>query len=199
MINDQIRQQVADKLESLLAIANQRFGRNLLMPVVYYDCHTRMGGYHQNGTLHFNPTLLNQNLAHYMDNTVVHEMAHYVQLMVYPESLTRQYVGFRWRNGGTKNVYSRRKVHGREWQFIMRLFGIRDPERCHHYDTSSVPVRRVYQRFPLYCGCENPHTATLKLINKIKKGKKYSCMICGKSISLIKPLTSIPQPVEYSI
>lgn len=190
MINDQTKQQVMDKLASLLAVANQRFGRNILMPLVVFDCHDTRGGYHQNGVLHFNPVLLNQNLAHYMDVTVVHEMAHYIQKIVFPASLE---IRIRW-----DGKFSRRKVHGREWQSIMRLFGIREPERCHSYDVTSVR-QRVYQRYPIYCGCEKNHTATLKLINKIKKGKRYSCTICGKAISLIKPLTSTPQPVEYSI
>lgn len=178
------------KLAELLDIANKRFGRSMPMPSVFFDCHDTRGGYHQSGTLHFNPTLLNQNLAHYMDITVVHEMAHYVQKIVFPDSLE---VRLKW-NGRVK----RREVHGRAWQSIMRLFGIREPERCHSYDVTDVR-KRVYRRYPIYCGCEKPHMATLKLVNKITSGRKYTCTICRKSISLIKPLTSAPQPIEYSI
>jgi SprT protein len=86
----------------------------------------------------------------------------------------------------------RSKPHGREWKYIMRVFGV-IPKRTHNYDVTNT-TQRIFRKFPVYCGC-SVHEVTLKLINKIKNGKKYKCLKCKDRISLEKPLTSQLQSV----
>ena len=184
-----MKQQIADKVAELVRVANQRYAKAMLPPPIYYDCNDTKGGYHKAGALHFNSILAAQNFDHYLTVTVSHETAHYVQWIVYPDSLTRKVV-YR----GYSPVYSRRKVHGREWQSIMRLFGIRDPERCHNYDVASVQ-KRVFKKTPVYCAC-SVHQVTNKIIAKLNAGRTFTCKDCKTKISLVNPLTSKEVPVS---
>ncbi len=182
MLTDQQKQQITDKLSSLLAIANARFKTAILMPEVFYDCNNTSGGYHKDGTLHFNPVLTVQNFEDYLNTTVPHEMAHYIQWHVYRGSLTRQITYGR----GYRAVLTRRKVHGREWQSIMRLFGIHNPKRCHNYDVTDVKKKRNIKKFPVYCSCQ-VHQVTARFIVKLTMGKKYKCLVCRSPVSLTNP------------
>jgi len=160
------------------------------MPEIRWDCHDSRSGYHQNGVLHFNPTLLAQNPTDYINITVTHEMAHYVQKIVYPQSLERRIVC-----RGSRLVRSRRKVHGQEWKFIMRLFGISNPTLYHEYNVENVPKRRVFKRVPVYCNC-SVYQVTNKIISNLKSGHTYTCKFCKSKVSLTKPLTSTEVPVS---
>lgn len=189
MLNDQQKQQIAEKVGTLIKLANERYGKPMLPPTILFDCNTSAGGYTLRDTLHFNPTIAFSNFDLYMETTVPHETAHYVQDQVFPS------IGCRFKItvfGGM--VKKRRSIHGREWQSIMRFFGIRNPKRCHTYDVSNVPGRRVFKRTPVYCSC-SVHQVTNKIISKMQQGRTYSCNLCHTRISLSKPLTAAVQSV----
>ena len=171
MISEHLRFQVFSRILSLLNIAKNRFNRDFAEPKVYFDVSGERGGFHLNGTLHFNPELLLQNTDHFIHQVVGHEVAHYVQKIVFPNSLESQYG-------------RRRKVHGREWQHIMRGFGL-TPDRCHHYDTSELVNKRQVTRVPVYCNCETPNRVSLTIIHRIQQNKRsYCCLTCHQKVSL---------------
>jgi len=177
----EIQQKVNEVINQLLAKANVRFGREFQPPSVFYDVKNRDGGYHKNGQLHFNPILLLENVEHFLSTTVGHELAHYIQRQVYPQSLSKK--------------GQRRRVHGWEWQTIMSLFGI-SANRCHCYDVSSIPIiRRRHERFPVYCKCKT-YKVTKRIINRMQKGTTYKCRICKGRISLSPPNPLTPLTVE---
>jgi SprT protein len=167
-------------------LAAERYKKNLVMPLVHFDVHDSRGGYHQAGAVHYNPTLAAQNFTDYMETTVPHEAAHYIQWQVFPSSLM------------TTMFRKRRKIHGREWQSVMRLLGA-NPARCHHYDVSAVPMRRKFKRFPVYCKCPQPHQVTVKIINKLQAGKKYTCYVCHSQVFLTNQLTPANSVVSFEI
>ncbi len=177
VITDVIRKRIADKIEVLRQQAVRKYEIDIPTPIIHFDLKGTRGGVHRSGHLHFNPVLLMENVETYINQTVPHEMAHHVQLLVYPESLTR--MGFK------KN----RKVHGDDWKEIMRLFGV-PANRCHSYDTSSVK-RRHFVRHPAYCQCNTPHSITMKLVNKIQAGRIFRCKTCKGVVSLNKQTTVI--------
>lgn len=177
-----LKPRILSKVAELVAIANRRYGTMLAVPPVFFDCHGLRAGFHKGGTIHFNSILLRENTEAYFTSTVPHEVAHYVQWHVYPQSLS-------------PSLQHNRRVHGHEWKSIMRLFGVR-PERTHNFDVTTTR-RRIFQRFPLYCGCPNVHIyVTLKLVNKMRAGKMYTCRTCHQPVSLTKPLTPGKKPVN---
>lgn len=175
MLDSEFQQAVVNKLKSLREIASARFQRDIPFPVIYFDCVGTRGGYHKSGTLHFNMVLLRENYEKYIESTVPHEMAHFVQWLVYPYSLERKY---------GKN----RKVHGVEWKSIMNLFGVK-PERTHNYDVTNAR-QRTRKKFPVYCKCSTPKLVTITLIRRLELGKCYRCIICNTKVSKV-PLQSI--------
>jgi SprT protein len=174
-MNSGIKSRVLEKVSELISVANHRLNTSLELPVVFFDCVGTKGGYHRNGVLYFNPVLLAENVEHYLSQTVPHEVAHYVQKKVYPRSLE-------------SSVFHNRRVHGREWQSIMYLFGV-EPSRTHNYDVTNSR-RRIFKKIPLYCECTEVQTyVTLKIVNKMNAGTVYRCRRCNERVSLTKPLT----------
>lgn len=190
MPNEVIRQRIVDLVQSLREKASAHFGRDIPMPGIFYDCTGTRGGYHRKGTLHFNPVLLEENTEEFIATTVPHEMAHHVQYIVYPETLTSSpawMVRADWSDPfARESSRKRRSIHGEKWKSIMHLFGV-VPDRCHDYDVTNA-VRRRFERFPLYCGCDTVrYRVTLKIVNKMQRGKVYKCRYCHQNVSLTKP------------
>lgn len=174
MISSDLKNCVLVKVKFLVNTANCHYSKTVAFPSVFFDCCGVKSGFHKTGTIHFNPVLLQENTDRFVETTVPHEVAHYIQWCIYPHSL----------NNGLQN----RRIHGNEWRSIMRLFGA-PPNRTHIYDVSNVR-RRVFQRFPVNCGCSQVQRhVTLKIVNKMNKGWSYRCRSCKMEISLTDPLT----------
>ncbi len=89
------------------------------------------------GEVNLNAILLNENKQHFIDNTVVHEMAHI-------------FCSQMW---GTELRGSKRISHGNSWKHMMRVLGA-DPKRCHSYDVTNSTVR-VKAKYSYTCsGCQ---------------------------------------------
>lgn len=65
-----------------------------------------------------NVELLREGREEHRDQTLLHETAHLIIFLLYPESMRR---------------HSRIKAHGREWKTVMRQLGAR-PDRCSNHD-----------------------------------------------------------------
>lgn len=110
--------------------------------------------------LRFNPVMWNDNKDTY-DQTVVHEVAHYIQKEIYPMS----------------------KPHGPEWKSVMSNLGA-NPKRCHSMNTRSTQKRT----FVYSCSCSD-HDLTIVRHNKCqKKGTVYTCKKCSGDLKFKKEI-----------
>jgi len=92
----------------------------------------------------------------YLRQTYLHELAHLI----------------------CHRKYKCKKGHGKEWKSVMKILGA-DPKRCHKMDVSELRIKR--KRFSYKCSCREIDVSLIRH-NKIKKGKKYICTICGSDI-----------------
>lgn len=120
------------------------------MPEILYDVRGTTGGYVLKGRVHYNERLASENFQDYLDNTIPHETAHYIQRKLYPLS----------------------KAHGAEWKYVMRILGV-PATRCHKYDVENVRVRNI-QRFSVVCNCST-HEVTKKVFNTLHLRRCARC------------------------
>ena len=99
---------------------NSTFGLHLPHYKVVFALKSGVAGKAKLGqnVIEFNPTLLRENPDAFLARTPGHEVVHFANWMVHPNS----------------------DAHGPEWKAMMRKLGLPDT-RCHSYDTSNVPTR----------------------------------------------------------
>lgn len=104
----------------------------------------------------YNPWIFARYYRDSLDNTVPHEVAHFV-------------VHQRYRR--------RMKPHGAQWRAVMADFGA-NPEVTFRYDLSGIPTRR--QRVHRYlCGCRE-HELSSTRHNRVQRGAaRYACVSCA--------------------
>jgi SprT protein len=119
-----------------------------------------------------NRILYQENRAHFLAQTIPHEIAHLVARTAYG---------------------SRIRPHGKEWKEVMVLFGI-PARRCHRYDVSRAVTRRL-RRYPYHCGCRQ-HQLTSIRHNRAQKGQTYLCILCRGELEPITmpPSSGSPEP-----
>ena len=108
--------------------------------------------------LRYNPVLLRENPRRFIQQTVAHEVAHLVARRIHG---------------------SRIRPHGREWQAVMREFGV-EPRRCHDFDTTRSTLRRL-RRFRYHCDCSEHQITTIRH-NRVLAGQRYLCRRCGEAL-----------------
>lgn len=109
--------------------------------------------------LRFNLELAQYNTADFLKQTVAHELAHAVT----------------WR------CYPRAKPHGPEWRSIMQALGIKNPQRCHQYETKQVASRRQ-RTWSYQCACRQHELSTTRH-NRVQSGKqRYFCKSCQQAL-----------------
>lgn len=106
--------------------------------------------------IRINQYLLEQYGQKYIDDTVVHEIAHLLTDHKYPHS----------------------KPHGDKWQQIMFLLGVTNPSTTHSYSTK--PARQTKQ-YVYICDCRVHYLPTITH-NRILKGAEYKCKRCGTGL-----------------
>jgi len=158
-----LKNEIDEKVLECLCKAEGVFKRTFPMIPIYYDLTGRVAGQHcrRDGRNYFrvNWTLFVQNKEHYIEQTVPHEVAHYITGVVFPFA----------------------KSHGREWKSVMeRVFG-RPSDRCHSYDVSATKRKRY--GYDWNCGCK-VHHLTVQKHNKILYMIGCSYVDVGKLIQL---------------
>ena len=102
----------------------------------------------------------------FIERTVVHEFAHIVANRVFGRS---------------------GRGHGLVWRRVMLGLGATNTDRCHTYpvkemeQAGKLKIKRQ-RRWKVHCGCEDGLEVTTQMLNKMRKGRKYSCRICRKSL-----------------
>ncbi len=174
-----MKQTILDKVEECFVKAEKFYGKTFERPKNIIFKTTGTTGGHSNykrRELMFNIILANENGDDFVNRTVPHEVAHYVQRAVYG------YAGVR--------------PHGREWQYVMtKVYGL-NPDRCHSYDVTSVKTRKQ-TRHKYGCPCGKTFNITTTLHNKIKRGSTRICLSCRGRIALIQEGDADQQKLDF--
>lgn len=168
-----MKDQVYVKIRECLEIASKRFNRTFAFPNIEFSLKGTTGGiwYPNQYTMKLNDVLLRENGQKYIDEVVVHETAHLIDIAVYGVQRT------------PKGSFVQ---HGRTWKNVMRMLG-NDPKRCHKFDVTNARAR-IHKRNHVYkCGCKT-HKLTARKHNSIQKSAAYygrithKCRTCNDSI-----------------
>ena len=144
--------EITRRLDSYTSIAYEYY-RKVFKPIKYdLKLRGRCAGKAWPQHISLNKELLEKYPHEILDQTLPHEIAHCIQRQIYGYSV---------------------KPHGKEWQFIMRLFG-KKPDRCHSMQTTKV---RHVKRYAYRCGC-SVHMITSIKRNRIENGSSYFCVRC---------------------
>jgi len=137
--------------------------RLLPVPAVAFDLRGRAAGQavfarrSRDCRIRINAALLDSHPQQMLADTVPHEVAHVV---IY-------------------RLYGRRvRPHGKEWQALMRAFGV-DPAPCHALPAE--PVRQL-KRFCYECACDEPAWLTSIRHKRALQGTAYICRRCGQKL-----------------
>jgi len=117
------------------------------------------GSYGRLGCLCWHPKLVVRNEENYIEQTVPHEVAHYI----------------------VRQVWGDVQSHGTEWKQVMKMYGL-TPERTHSYDVSGIKQDR--SPFVYNCGCREIKVGH-KRHNKIQRGRNYICILCKSRLSFV--------------
>lgn len=171
---DLIQTRVLDRVVELVALVRAVPGcESFPVPDVYfYDKRSAAGIAHTLAhRIGIHDTLLRENEASMLHETVAHEVAHLV-------------IAWRHRKAIDAGRNVRRPApHGCEWKAVMRgLFKVQ-PERTHNYSMANVAVRRQ-RRFAYACPCRVHKIATVKH-NKILRGARLICTSCRSPINYL--------------
>ncbi len=110
--------------------------------------------------IRFNPWLFAKYPEDSYDNTVPHEVAHYLSDCLY----------------GLNRI----KPHGPEWKSIMRDLGA-EPNVRGSYTLEGIPVRKV-KRYDYACACRQVELTSYRHV-KIQKGiQQYRCRDCNEML-----------------
>ncbi len=111
--------------------------------------------------IRYNPYIFAKYFADGLNQTVPHEVAHYVTDMLF----------------GLRTI----RPHGREWQAVMRTLGA-EPRASGRYDLTGIPLRRQ-QRFSYRCACAGGHQLSSRRHNAVRRGEvRYLCRRCGTAL-----------------
>lgn len=156
-----LKMQVQRKLNEGIRLAEQYFHRTFEMPSVQYNLRGVKAGvaYLQQNTIKFNRTLLLENAEVFIQQVVLHELAH---LIVY-------------------QCFGRVKPHGQEWQNVMTELFHLPADTCHQFDVQSVQGKTFSYR----CSCQT-HQLTVRRHNRIiKENVTYLCRKCHQKLVFV--------------
>ena len=114
--------------------------------------------------LRLNLTLLKENLADFLEQTIPHEVAHLVV------------------NWQSRQKSKRPRPHGSEWQLVMQnCYGLQ-PARCHTYRTT--PARIVPRNVLYRCGCRE-HRLTGIMHKRLSQSHQALCKSCRTRLNFV--------------
>lgn len=174
-VSQEIKNRVETAVLDCFIMAENLFGKGFTIPEIRYDLIGKSAGqavYDRYGkvkhTVRINPVLLNENPEYIILQTVPHEMAHVVVNTFYEDRGIRV------------------KGHGREWQRVMRFFGL-EPHRCHNLDVSSINNIKNQSEYHFICGCVGKVYKLSKYrYTRYTNGASYRCRICSVQLRFDK-------------
>ena len=162
---EKIEKRVRDLLDVAAAIWPDHTAKFQDAPEIRYDIKNRFGGVAISGgkddwTIRLNLILCYENEAHFIEQTVGHEVAHLVQRVAFGS--TKQVENKLTGKMETKKVQS----HGPEWRSVMVKFGL-EAARCHKYDTSSIQTKK---RARAKSGAFLTAAQTIEMLKRLETG-----------------------------
>lgn len=173
-----MHKEIRDKVEECIVKAERFYGREFRRPRIEFNLKGRVAGHcclvgGEPSKLRFNVPLAVRNRDSFLNDTVPHEVAHWIQYSLY------------------KGV----KPHGREWKRIMVSVFKLAPKRCHRYDTSETQVRKN-RTFKYVCRCKEWELTSIRH-NKIQRKKAtYHCPKCGDKLTRLISTRKLLTPEE---
>lgn len=162
-LSTQQQNHVVARTEACIAQATEHYGLRLRPIQVLFDITGSAWGYYirknKQQFIRYNPWLFALHFTEGLNDTVPHEVAHYI-------------VDMRYRR--------RCKPHGPEWREVMQFFGIEKPRATARYSLDGIPVRRQ-KRHIYYCDCQT-HKISSTRHYRILRGIKYACRQCGSHL-----------------
>ena len=163
-IDSVAKTRVIDATADYIERAAVHFGRRFGAIPVHFDLQGRNAGmYRVRGRqrcIRYNPFLFAKYFDDNLDNTVPHEVAHYISDLLY----------------GLRNI----RPHGVEWKGLMQLFGA-EPRRTCSYDLDGIPLRQQ-RRFDYRCACRIHQGSTVRH-KRIQAGRaQYLCRSCKQPL-----------------
>ncbi len=154
-----LQREVIALTRRLIQHAESGFHLAVPTPEIRFDLRGKAAGmviFSNTGTVvRYNPKLLEENGASFVDQTVPHEVAHLI----------------------ARALHGRRiRPHGPEWKLIMAFFGV-PSHRCHNFSTASTRDRRM-RYFAYRCGCRDHRLSAIRH-NRCRSGVTYLCRSCG--------------------
>ncbi|GIU52227.1 MULTISPECIES: SprT family zinc-dependent metalloprotease [Shewanella] len=155
------QQQVLQKIETDYQQAEAILKRQFPRPVVQFTLRGKSAGtaHLQMNKLRFNPVLLEENSAEFIEQVVPHEISHLLSFQ----------------------LYGRVKPHGLEWQRIMHhVFNV-PADTTHQLNTQSVAGKQ----FEYFCAC-GPVMLSIRRHNKVVRNQtQYRCKNCAQVLSSV--------------
>lgn len=108
----------------------------------------------------FNPHVLMMNVDEFINDTVVHEIAHAIQMRCFPNFA---------------------RAHGKEFKQILKSIGANSSAQRSNYDLSGIPS--IPGRYIYSCGCTTFHFSTI-LHNRMMCGEVRKCTLCDNIVKL---------------
>ena len=141
----------------------------LIVPEVRFDIDGAAWGYYmrrgKKRWIRYNPLLFSRYYEEGLNETVPHEVAHYVVDCI------------------DDSVAGKRSMpHGAEWKSVMKFLGVSNPRATATYDTSGLNIRRQ-NRYVYRCGCRN-HELTTTRHKRVLRGQHYLCRVCGDELKV---------------
>jgi SprT protein len=159
-ISDEQRSEVRNLALNYITLAGQIYNKSFSAIPITFDLRGKCAGMYQRKgrerRIRFNPWLFAKYYKHSNEQTVPHEVAHYITDCL-------------WR-------FRRVKPHGKEWQSVMQTFGV-EPKVTGSFDLTGIPTKQC-QRFSYSCGCKINQISLIRH-RRVQSGQaEYRCKDC---------------------
>jgi SprT protein len=161
------RDQVVKLTSQYLELARQCFKKQFSEIAVDFDLKGKCAGMYQRSAqrrrIRYNPYLMAKYFKHSLEQTVPHEVAHYITDCLWP--------------------FRRVKPHGKEWRSVMEAFGV-EPKVTGSFDLTGIPVKQ-YQKFTYSCSCKTHQLSAIRHRRQSSGMADYYCRACKQRLERV--------------
>ena len=166
-ISDKQKAEVRDLTLNYIANASQIYRKIFSSIPILFDLRGKCAGmYRRHGSqrlIRFNPWLFAKYYKHSIEQTIPHEVAHYITDCLWP--------------------FRKVKPHGRERKSVMQKFGV-EPRVTGDFDLKGISVKQ-YQRIAYNCGCKI-HQLSMIRHRRVQSGQaEYRCRDCNQLLQAV--------------
>ena len=161
------RDQVIKRTSQYLELARQCFKKQFADIAVDFDLKGKCAGMYQRNAqgrrIRYNPYLMAKYFTHSLEQTVPHEVAHYITDCLWP--------------------FRRVKPHGKEWRSVMEAFGV-EPKVTGSFDLTGIPIKQ-YQKFAYSCSCKTHQLSAIRHRRQSSGMADYYCRACKQRLEWV--------------